>query len=142
MQNIYKNRTNVNSLFGTYDVNRTTGLVDATNINDLSIYDYVLRSPDVKNLGQDIYDTKNKLNMKFKPAKYIKKKNDDLAEISIRLRDVFKDKYKLYLEYGYSQKQAQQKAKEAVDMEEKELLKLHKVRFPKEANELNLDKIY
>jgi len=142
MNNIYTDRTNVNSLFGTYTVSQEFGTVDATNINDESIYDYVLRSPDVKNLGQDLYTTSSKLNMKYAPVDYITAKNGELAIIAVRLREVFKDKYRLYLEFGHSQKQAQQKAKEAVNAEEKELLKLHKLRFPKEANELNLDKIY
>lgn len=135
---MYTDRTNVNSLFGTFTVDRATGLADITNINDDAIYDKILRDPEYKNIEQDILSAGIKLNMKIAPRVYINEKNADLADISVKLRNIFRSKMALYMSYGFSQKESEAKAKAATKQEEMELMKLHKFKFPKDVEQLNI----
>ena len=134
-------RNGVNSLFGTYNIAEDDITVTTTNamstVMDNNMYDFILR--DSKNsLLHEINEVDIKFNIKKNPGKYLKAKNNDLLSISQRCINRFREKYTFYIEMCYGQEEATQKAEHAVNEEKKELLALHKKRFPIEAEKLNL----
>lgn len=131
-------RNNMNSLFGFISIAQNTNIIeyDEDNTTNMNIYDTILRDNDVKNLGREIDQVKRRTDMKFNKRTYINEKNDDLKIIAHKLKEIIKQKFLLYLTNGYSQKEAQKKAYESAKIEEAELLKLHKLKFPKEAKDL------
>lgn len=132
-------RNNINSLFGVLSIAQNTNIIDY-NANpietDSIIYDTILRDNDVKNLGREIDQVKRRTDMKFNKRAYINEKNTDLIDIAHKLKKIIKKKFLLYLNNGFTQEEAQKKAYESAKSEEAELLKLHKLKFPKEAKDL------
>ena len=136
MADIFTDRPDVNSLFGTFTPSSTNMTIDATNINNNNVYDYILRDPGIRELQQDILQVQTNMDIKFNPSEYINNKNLDLQTITRKLRDYFKVKFALYMSNGYSQKESEKKAMEETNRERESLMKLHKRSFPKEVDQL------
>lgn len=108
--------------------------------NNRNIDDYIYRDPTVVSLQREIMNADILSNMKLNPRAYIDSKNNDLVKIAKRARDHFKSKFIQYLEYGYTQKEAEVRAKKDADHEEANLMAMHRSIFSKDISQLNLDR--
>ena len=138
MANIYNDRTRINGLFGQIGVSRTDGTVTLVN-NDQNVDDFIYRDPTIVSLQREIMNADITSNMKLNPRAYIRSKNNDLVKIARRTTQHFKSKFLQYLEYGYTQKEAEVRAKKDADQEEANLMMMHRSIFPKDISQLNLD---
>ncbi len=156
LPDIFTARKKVNTLFGFIDVSEKSGKIvygvdtGKTDTEGNAIYkadnednnmmDYIMRDPTIVNLQREIANADIKSNMKLNPGAYITAKNNDLKRIGKYIAEFFSSKYVQYLQYGYSQKEAEVRAKKDADHEEANMMAMHKSVFSKDLSQLNLDR--
>jgi hypothetical protein len=126
---MFTRRDNIDSQFDKYNIAEDNINVDFVN-NDRtsnSMYDHVLR---VTGLQQQIQDSNNKLNSKYKPETILETNNKAyVTDVANKLRDYSMETYQYYLEAGLSQKDAEEKTKNDVILYKKLLENKFKAKY-------------
>lgn len=105
--NYLEKRDKVNSLFGTFDIAANDIDVQFDRATtDQNFYDYAVRmaGDHEKSLQQDIVEAQEKLDMRFNPAEYVKKRNTAYKRIVVNVvLERFRFMLRYYMGLGYSQ---------------------------------------
>lgn len=123
-------RTNVNSLFGTYSIaqDSTTATFDNPAQTNQQIFDYILRGKD--GIQNKIVSSDRTIEALTNPIPFITRKRADLVRISNELEDTFKRVYAKEINRGLSHEETKKNVTVEVDRIFDREMKNHHEDFP------------
>ena len=129
---LFSTRDNVNSLFGSYNVNDTNAAVTWVDdgITNSAIYDKILRGKE--GLQNKIKYADNLINAIANPEDFIARKRVNLNTIAEKLATEFRDSMLRNMQRNLPIKEVRENVKKDVDEKYDKLMKFHNQDFPEE----------